>query len=297
MLPERHKTIAAVLVISILTILLACASLALGGCGNATVQEGTYGATEEARARNLEFLEGRDAPVYSYEVVRVHDHDSGNFTEGLVLDGGVLFEGTGLNGSSRLLKTDYRTWAVLGTVSLAPEYFGEGVTVLAGEVFQLTYTTNLGFVYDRENLQQIRTFSYPTQGWGLTHDGVSLIMSDGTDTLHLMDPASGIETGRVSVFDDLGPVVNLNELEYIDGKIYANIWKTDLIAIISPVSGEIAGWIDLAGLSSDPMDLMGENVLNGIAYDDETGHLLVTGKCWPHMYEIELIKDAYSYRR
>lgn len=292
MLPERHMTIAAVLTASILTVLLACASLALGGCGNATVQEGTDWATEKARARNLGFLEGREAPVYSYEVVRVHDHDSGDFTEGLVLDGGVLFEGTGLNGSSRLLKTDYRTWAVLGEVSLASEYFGEGVTVLGEEVFQLTYTTNLGFVYDRESLQQIRTFSYPTQGWGLTHDGRSLIMSDGSDTLHLMEPADGTETGRISVYDNLGPVANLNELEYIDGKIYANVWKTDLIVIVSPVSGEVEGWIDLAGLDTDVVDLTGENVLNGIAYDDETGHLLVTGKCWPHMYEIELVPST-----
>ena len=289
MLTGGQKKFAAIAAAFILAVLLACTSFTLGGCGNSTEQGGTDGATEEARTRNLEFLAGRDAPVYSYEVTKVYDHDSGNFTEGLVLDGDFLFEGTGLNGRSRLLRTDFQTGAVLGAVSLAPEYFGEGVTVLGDEVFQLTYTTNLGFVYDSGSLQQIRTFSYPTQGWGLTHDSGSLIMSDGTDTLYLMDPASGIETGRIRVFDNLGPVLNLNELEYIDGKIYANVWRTDLIAIISPTSGEVAGWIDLAGLNPDPVDLRGENVLNGIAYDEETGHLLVTGKCWTHMYEIDLV--------
>jgi glutamine cyclotransferase len=205
--------IVAVTSIAFVWAVLTCTSLALGGCGNATVQDGTDKAAEEAEARSLEFLAGRDAPVYSYEVARIYDHDSGNFTEGLVLDGSVLYEGTGLNGQSRLIKTDFQTGAVLGTVALAPEYFGEGITVLGDEIYQLTYTTNLGFVYDRESLRQIRTFSYLTQGWGLTHDGGSLIMSDGTDTLFFMDPASGTETGRISVFDNLGPVVDLNELE------------------------------------------------------------------------------------
>jgi len=292
MLNGGQKKFAAISTAFILAVLLACTSLALGGCGNSTEQGGTDGAAEEARVRNLEFLAGRDAPVYSYEVIEVYDHDSGNFTQGLVLDGDVLFEGTGLNGRSKLLKTDFQTGAVLGAVPLAPEYFGEGVTVLGDEVFQLTYTTNLGFVYDSGSLQQIRTFSYPTQGWGLTHDSGSLIMSDGSDTLHFMDPASAAETGRIRVFDNLGPVLNLNELEYIDGKIYANVWKTDLIAIISPTSGEVAGWIDLAGLNPDPVDLTGENVLNSIAYDEETGHLLVTGKCWTHMYEIDLVPST-----
>jgi glutaminyl-peptide cyclotransferase len=275
--------------IAFICAVLTCTSLALGGCGNATTEEGTDKAAEEAQARSLEFLAGRDAPVYSYEVSRTYDHDSGNFTEGLVLDGSVLYEGTGLNGQSRLIKSDFEAGTVLGTVALAPEYFGEGITVLGDELYQLTYTTNLGFVYDRENLRQLRTFSYTTQGWGLTHDGGSLIMSDGSDTLHFMDPASGTETGRISVSDNLGPVVDLNELEYIEGEIYANVWKTDLIVIISPASGEVVGWIDLAGLNPDPVDLTGENVLNGIAYDENTGHLLVTGKFWTHMYEIEIV--------
>lgn len=270
--------------------MLACASLAIGGCGNPSAEDGTNEAAKKAEARNLQFLAGRDAPVYYYEIVEEHGHASSDFTEGLVLDGGTIFEGTGLNGRSRLLKTDYRTWAVQGTVDLAPEYFGEGVTVLGDEVFQLTYTTNLGFVYDRESLHQVRTFSYPTQGWGLTQDGRSLVMSDGSDTLHFMDPASGTETGQIGVHDNLGPVANLNELEYIDGEIYANVWKTDLIVIVSPASGVVVGWIDLAGLHPDTVDPTGENVLNGIAYDEETGHLLVTGKCWPHIYEIELVQ-------
>jgi glutaminyl-peptide cyclotransferase len=273
----------------VLTSLLVFLSFALGGCGAPTSEDGTSDAAERTRARNLEFLAGRDAPVYSYEVIQTLEHDSGNFTEGLVLDDGVLWEGTGLNGQSRLIKSDYLTGAVVDAVSLSPQYFGEGVTVLGEEVFQLTYTTAIGFVYDRDSLRQIRTFPYEAEGWGLTHDGESLIMSDGTATLHLMDPASGAETGRIGVHDNLGPVVNLNELEYVDGRVYANVWKADVIVIISPASGEVEGWIDLAGLNPEPLDLAGENVLNGIAYDAESGHLLVTGKCWACMYEIELV--------
>ncbi|MEW6554892.1 MAG: glutaminyl-peptide cyclotransferase [Actinomycetota bacterium] len=286
MLSGRLNSTAVTSFTLILAALFVCIPLTLGGCGNTAVKDSVEEAAEKRQDRSLEFLAGRDAPVYTYEVIRSYDHDIGNFTEGLVLDGGVLFEGTGLNGRSKLIKTDFQTWEVLGTVALAPEYFGEGVTVMSDEVFQLTYTTNLGFVYDRESLRQTRTFSYPTQGWGLTHDGTSLIMSDGSDTLHFMDPASGTETGRVSVYDNLGPVVNLNELEYIEGVVYANVWKTDLIVIIDPTSGEVTGWIDLAGLRPDTADPTGENVLNGIAFDARTGHLLVTGKSWPHIYEI-----------
>jgi glutamine cyclotransferase len=286
--PTRHSfALAAISTALTISVLLACMLLPLAGCGSAASPEEPNPAAQEEKARSREFLSGREAPVYSYEVVETYDHDRDDFTQGLVLDGGMLFEGTGLRGKSRLIKSDLGTGEVLDTLELAPEYFGEGVAVLGSEVFQLTYTSNLGFVYDRDSLEMKRTFSYATEGWGLTHDGRSLIMSDGTATLHFLDPASGVETGRVSVYDDLGPVANLNELEYIDGEVYANVWHTSVIAIISPASGEVTGWIDLAGLDPEPPQLNSEYVLNGIAYDSETGHLLVTGKCWPHIYEIE----------
>jgi len=282
--PERYP-----LVILMLLLILMSACLVLGGCEKSAERENAGTSADAAKDRSREFLTGREAPVYSYKVIEVYNHDTGDFTEGLVLADGILYEGTGLKGRSRLLKTALDSGEVLGVHNLAPEYFGEGVTVLGDEVFQLTYTTNLGFVYVRESLQQKRTFTYPTEGWGLTHDGKSLIMSDGTATLHFMDPADGTESGRLSVSDNLGAVTSLNELEYIDGEIYANVWRTDLIVIISANDGEVAGWIDLAGLNPDPVDLAGEYVLNGIAYERESGHLLVTGKCWTHIYEIELV--------
>ncbi|RJP35028.1 MAG: glutaminyl-peptide cyclotransferase [Actinobacteria bacterium] len=261
-------------------------------CGN----DQQDGARDEAgdleRSRSQEYLAGREAPVYGYEVIATIDHGRDDFTQGLDFDDGILYEGTGLQGSSRLIKTDPETGAVLDSLALAPEYFGEGVTVLGDEIFQLTYTSNLGFVYDKESLELKRTFVYATEGWGLTHDGESLIMSDGTATLFFLDPASGSEKRRVGVSDNLGPVTCLNELEYVDGEVYANVWKTSLIAVISPLTGKVTAWIDLAGLNPDPANLVSPYVLNGIAYQEETGHLLVTGKCWPYVYEIALISPS-----
>ncbi|MDD3717695.1 MAG: glutaminyl-peptide cyclotransferase [Actinomycetota bacterium] len=268
--------------------LLACFLLFLTSCGGSVARLEPDAAADEERERSREFLAGREAPVYSYEVIEVYAHGSEDFTEGLVMDGGILFEGTGLRGQSRLIKTDLRSGEVLDVLELDPEYFGEGVTVLGGEVFQLTYTSGLGFVYDRDSLELKRSFSYASEGWGLTHDGKSLIMSDGSPALYFLDPASGTETGRVNVSDNLGPLSDLNELEYVAGEIYANIWHTSLIAIISPASGDVTGWVDLAGLNPDPSRLRGEYVLNGIAWVEESGHLLVTGKNWPHIYEIRL---------
>ncbi|MBN2028023.1 MAG: glutaminyl-peptide cyclotransferase [Actinobacteria bacterium] len=272
----------------LLVMLLPCLGLAPVACGVRVEERSPDEAREREMAQSLEFLASRDAPVYGYEVIATYAHDSGDFTQGLDLDGGILYEGTGRKGRSRLLKTDLATGAILDTLSLAPEYFGEGVTVLGDEVFQLTYTSNLGFVYDKHSLGLKRTFAYATEGWGLTHDGDSLIMSDGTDVLYFLDPAGGSERGRIGVRDNLGAVTLINELEYMDGEIYANIWQTSLIAIISPLTGEVSGWIDLAGLNPDPENLVSPYVLNGIACDAETGHLLVTGKCWPHIYEISI---------
>ncbi len=276
---EHAATASMIALLLVIACLLPCAA----GCVGGAPQREAGTATAEERERSRAFLTGRDAPVYTYEVVDVRDHDIRDYTQGMYLDGDVMYEGTGLNGQSRLIKADFRTGEVLAVHELEPLYFGEGVTVLSDEVFQLTYTTNLGFVYDKESLELKRSFSYPTQGWGLTHDGESLIMSDGTSTLYYLDPESGAETGRVTVSDNLGPVSNLNELEYVQGEIYANIWKSDVIAVISPGSGEVAAWVDLAGINPDPAQLTGDYVLNGIAYDARTGHLLVTGKFWPYL--------------
>lgn len=282
-LERRQYTISLLLVI-----ILSCLCIVPAACGDRTEDNGGGEARELERTRNLEFLAGRDAPVYGYEVAATYAHDTGDFTQGLDLDGGILYEGTGRQGQSRLMKKDLASGAVLDAISLAPEYFGEGVTVLGDEVFQLTYESGLGFVYDKHSLESKRTFTYASEGWGLTHDGDALIMSDGTAALYFLDPASGSVRGSVDVYDNLGSVILINELEYIDGEVYANIWQTSLIAIISPATGEVSGWIDLAGLNPDPEKLVFPYVLNGIAYDADTGHLLVTGKCWPHIYEISI---------
>lgn len=267
--------------------------ICLAGCGCAGEGDDDRRAAEEALARELErsrlILEGSDAAVYDFEVLNTYRHDTSAFTQGLAIEGELLYEGTGLYGRSRLAKMDLATGGVLRIRELDPAYFGEGVTVMGDEVYQLTYDSNLGFVYDKNSFELERTFRYPTQGWGLTDNGEELIMSDGTSTLRTLDPATMQETGSLTVSDSRGAVENLNELEYVEGAVYANVWRTSLIAIISLESGEVTGWIDLAGIYPDRYGLDEDHVLNGIAYDPDAGRLLVTGKCWPSLYEIELV--------
>jgi len=225
--------------------------------------------------------------VYTYEIINEYPHDPDAFTQGLVFENGVLFEGTGLYGRSSLRRVELETGEVLQILNLSSSYFGEGITVYGEEIVQLTWKSRVGFVYDKESFAKLSEFNYNSQGWGITHDGESLIMSDGTATLHFLNPETFEEISAVAVHDDDGPVTQLNELEYIQGSVYANVWYTDLIAIIDPQSGQIIGWIDLTGLLS-PEDSVGANVLNGIAYDVENDRLFVTGKLWPKLFEIEL---------
>ena len=184
-------------------------------------------------------------------------------------------------------RVELETGAVVQILDLPSEYFGEGITVYGDEIVQLTWLSHVGFVYDKETFAQLSEFHYPSQGWGITHDGEYLIMSDGTATLHLLDPQTFEEISTVQVYDDAGPVTRLNELEYIQGKVYANVWYSDYVAMISPQTGQVVGWIDLAGLLS-PEEAAGADVLNGIAYDAENDRLFVTGKLWPKLFEIEL---------
>ncbi len=230
------------------------------------------------------------APNLTFKVVNTYPHDRAAYTEGLVMDGGALYEGTGLNGQSSLRRVDLESGKVLQSVALGPEYFGEGVTTWNDQIIQLTWKSHLGFVYDKATFRLLKTFNYPTEGWGLTHDGASLIMSDGTSTLHFMDPVTFQETKRITVTDKGQPVVNLNELEYVRGEILANVWQTDRIARIAPETGQVIGWIDLAGLLSPaerPPSV--DAVLNGIAYDAGHDRLFVTGKLWPKLFEITLV--------
>jgi glutamine cyclotransferase len=207
----------------------------------------------------------------------------------LVFVDGFLFEGTGLRGRSSLRKVDLATGTILQDRKLPAHLFGEGVTVFANKVIQLTWRANLGFVYDKDTFQLIETFRYPTEGWGITHDGEHLIMSDGTSTLYFFHPKTFKKIGVIKVHDQDGPVSNLNELEYVQGLILANVWKTDSVAQISPETGEVVGWIDLRGLLRPENRVQRVDVLNGIAYDKRNDRLFVTGKLWPILFEIELI--------
>ena len=228
-------------------------------------------------------------PVYSYNVVNTYPHDRSAFTQGLVFEDGVLYEGTGLNGRSTLRRVKLETGEVLQIHELPAQFFGEGVTVYGNDIIQLTWQSHVGFVYDRDSFELLQEFNYSTQGWGITHDGERLIMSDGTATLYFLDPETFEEIGRVGVYDNDGSVNRLNELEYVQGEIYANVWQTNCIARIDPQTGQVVGWIELKGLLTpedrgEPVD-----VLNGIAYDAENARLFVTGKLWPKLFEIELI--------
>jgi len=227
---------------------------------------------------------------YGYEIVNTYPHDPAAFTEGLVYTGGAMFESTGLYGSSALRQVDLRTGAVLHSVPLGAQYFGEGATFFQGKIFQLTYQSQIAFVYDAATFAPIVQFFYSGEGWGLTHDDRWLIMSNGTSQIRFIDPATFQEVSTINVHDVQGlPIANINELEYINGEIYANIWLTDAVARIDPASGLVVGWIDLTGLL--PAGTPGD-VLNGIAYDDVTGHLLVTGKLWPWLFEVRVIGGA-----
>src|SRR4030042_488797 len=229
------------------------------------------------------------ASYYTYEVINTYIHDRDAFTQGLVYEDGVLYEGTGLKGRSSLREVELETGKVLQKLDLAAQYFGEGITIWGDEIIQLTWQSHVGFVYDKDSFELLHEFSYPTEGWGITHDGTRLIMSDGTSTLHFLDPESLEEIGSVQVSDDNGPVVRLNELEYINGEVYANIWQTYCIVKIDPETGKVIGSIDLTGLLSAEDLTQSVDVLNGIAYDAEHDRLFVTGNLWPKLFEIKLV--------
>jgi glutaminyl-peptide cyclotransferase len=230
------------------------------------------------------------APQYSYRVVNVYPHDPKAFTQGLVYQDGFLFESTGRFGLSSVRKTRLETGEVVAEHRIGNRYWGEGLAEWKDQLIQITWQAKVAFVYDRADFRLLNTFHYSGEGWGLTHDGKQLIMSDGSETLRLFDPVSFKLKGRISVRDGSEPVYRMNELEYVRGEVFANIWHTDRIARISPASGRVVGWIDLTGLLPPVYKLNDpEAVLNGIAYDADNNRLFVTGKLWPRLFEIELI--------
>jgi glutamine cyclotransferase len=233
-------------------------------------------------------------PGYTYRIINAYPHDPGAFTQGLLYHGGYLYESTGLHGRSSLRKVDLKTGRVLKIRKLPGKYFGEGITLYGKRLFQLTWQSKTGFIYDPETFRRLGHFSYGTEGWGITTDGIHLIMSDGTSTLRVLEPRTFIVSRKIEVKDGGKSVSGLNELEYVKGEIYANIWNTAYIARISPETGEIAGWIDLRGLFGEIGKKYEWDVLNGIAYDQEKDRLFVTGKFWPKLFEIKIIRQKES---
>ncbi|MFA6229137.1 MAG: glutaminyl-peptide cyclotransferase [Rhodanobacter sp.] len=230
-------------------------------------------------------------PIYGYKIVHVYPHDTSAYTEGLFYRDGYLYESTGEQGESTVRKVQLETGKVLQTHDVPSQYFGEGIVDWKGKLVQLTWKSETGFVYDLDGFKLQHTFSYPGEGWALTRDSKHLYMSDGSSVLRILDPDTLKATGSITVMANGVPVTNLNELEWVKGEIYANIWLTNRIARIDPATGQVVGWIDLTGLFDvNRLPEPGNDVLNGIAYDARHDRLFVTGKCWPKLFEIKLVK-------
>ena len=231
---------------------------------------------------------------YTYSIVHTYPHDTSAFTEGLVYSDGFLYESSGggnPNTLSTLRRVDLTTGDVLQEYTLPSQYFGEGIAIVNNTIIQLTWQSNIGFIYNKTTFSLLGNFTYPTQGWGLTFDGKNLIMSDGTDHLYFLNPATFQQTRQIQVYYGNTSVVNINSLDYINGEVYANIWLTNTIAIINPETGQVTAWINLTGLP-DENNSNPNAVLNGIAYDQQNNRLFVTGKDWPNIYQIKLIPQT-----
>ncbi|MEZ6091150.1 MAG: glutaminyl-peptide cyclotransferase [Pirellulaceae bacterium] len=233
----------------------------------------------------------RDVPVWSFRIVNTFPHDPAAFTQGLSIVDGKLFEGTGQYGSSTLRRVELETGKVLQSISLNRQYFGEGIAAWNDSIIQLTWKRRRAFVFDRETFAHRGTLRYGGEGWGLTHDGTHMIMSDGTARLRFLNPETFEEVRSITVHDGRRRIDDLNELEFVEGGIYANIWYNDAIARISPIDGRLLGWIDFQQLWPVRQRPSREHVLNGIAYDADNKRLFVTGKYWPNLYEVEIIRN------
>jgi glutaminyl-peptide cyclotransferase len=230
-----------------------------------------------------------DVPILKARVVNTFPHDPDAFTQGLVVLGGELYEGTGRNGQSSLRRVALETGEVLQRHNLGSLYFGEGITIMGERIYQLTWQSQIGFVYDRASFKLQKTFLLPGEGWGITHDDTHLIVSDGTAFLRFLDPETQAEVKRVTVTEDGLPLERLNELEFIDGEVWANVWYTDFIVRIDPKTGNVTSKVDLSGLHEQRG---ADDVLNGIAWDEMSDRLFVTGKLWSSLYEIDVVEAA-----
>jgi len=237
------------------------------------------------------------APVLGYKVVARFPHSTESYTEGFFYLNGMFYEGTGRKGHSEVLVTQPETGKVLQRLELPAQYFGEGIVDWGPNLYEWTWQSQIGFIYDRFSLRRISQFTYDGEGWGMTRTAKEIITSDGTSTLRFRDPATFKEVRHIVVRDGKQPVEQLNELEYIKGEIYANVWHTDRIARISPLDGHVIAWIDLTGILPDDQRVDAESVLNGIAYDAQRDRLFVTGKQWPAIFEIKVVDRAQSQPR
>jgi glutamine cyclotransferase len=253
-----------------------------------------YGTKTKKLTNTIVFLADKKPIVYSYDIINIFPHDASAYTQGLEFHDGYLFESTGRKGQSSLRKVELRTGKVLQKTDVAPAYFAEGMTILGGKIYQLTWQSKIGFVYDLKEFKQTSTFNYgqSKEGWGLTNDGEKLIKTDGTEKIWFLDPSTLKEIGYIEAYTDEQRVKDLNELEYINGKIYANKWQSNILLIMNPENGAIEGIADLDGLEkevrkSQRLDT-NDDVLNGIAYDKVNDRLFVTGKHWGKLFEIKL---------
>ncbi|HEY6414369.1 MAG TPA: glutaminyl-peptide cyclotransferase [Edaphobacter sp.] len=228
------------------------------------------------------------APISSYEVVAKYPHSTDSYTEGFFYLDGLFYEGSGLNGHSAITVTQPESGKPIQRLNLPPQYFGEGIVDRGPNLYEWTWQSHICFVYDRFTLREIKRFTYTGEGWGMTRAATQIITSDGTSTLRFRDPNTFKETRKIVVRDGASEIDQLNELEYIKGEIYANIWHSDRIARISPIDGHVIGWIDLTGLLPEDQKINAESVLNGIAYDRKGDRIFVTGKQWPTIFEIKI---------
>ena len=231
-------------------------------------------------------------PMYSYNIINTYPHDTGAFTQGLIYETDFYYESTGGYGVSSLRKVNLKTGEIIKLIKLEDNYFGEGITLYDNKIFQLTWKSNTGLIYDNDTVNDrfklINKFYYNTEGWGITHNNEHLIMSDGTDMIYFLNPINLKKIYEIKVHDGFRPVTKLNELEFIQGEIYANIWKSNKIARISPHTGKVTGWINLKGMLTHK-EYKNSGLLNGIMYDRQNNHIFVTGKLWPKIFEIKLI--------
>lgn len=243
----------------------------------------------QVTSRTITILNNATPKVYTFKILNEYPHDKTSFTQGLEFDNGELYEGTGQKKESQLKKVDYKSGAILKSIDLADEYFGEGITVLNDNVYQLTWKENIGFVYDKTTLEKKSSFKYGAslEGWGLCNDGDVIYKSDGTEKIWILDPETLVEKNYIQAFTNKGKIDNINELEWVNGKIYANRWQKNGVAIINPINGAIDGVIDFNLLAKKHEK---SGVINGIAYNPETKTLFVTGKHWDTLYEMEIVE-------